>query len=141
VPGGFAPKPQSPAGSGSTVCRKILAQIPTVFGQLAFLASLRDAQTGRYSHEPLNRMLGSEDADRALCNSHHQVFSQWISSSLSEQMEDLDRYARAVGGRRQVLEEYRKFIPATARPVERQLYLTDLETLLELLRLEVSGAS
>jgi hypothetical protein len=36
---------------------------------------------------------------------------------------------------------YRHLTPPTAREVERQLYLTDLETLLELSRFEPGGAS
>jgi hypothetical protein len=119
--------------------RKTLSQVPTVFGRLAFLASLRDAATGRYSHEALLRILGPEDTDRALCNSHHQVFSEWLRFSLAEQKSDLDEYFSTTGISRQAL-EYRHLMPPTARDVERQLYLTDLETLLELLKYEHGGA-
>jgi len=85
-------------------------------------------------------MLGGEDADRALCHSHHKVFSQWIASSLEEQKADLDDYLRLAGGVTDVFRRYRNLPPPTAHEVERQLYLTDLETLLELLRLEQGGA-
>jgi hypothetical protein len=84
-------------------------------------------------------LLGAEDTDRTLCNSHHQVFSQWLDYGLGEQKADLDEYLRAGGGPRYAL-NYRHLAPATAREVERQLYLTDLETLLELLRFERAGA-
>lgn len=127
---------RSPAG---LVWRKTLSQIPTVFGQLAFLASLRDPASGRYSHEALTRMLGAEAADRVLCNSHHQVFSEWLGFSLAEQKSDLDDYLRAAGSPRHAL-HYRNLVPPTAREVERQLYVTDLETLLELLKFEHGGA-
>jgi hypothetical protein len=120
--------------------RKTLYQVPTVFGRLAFLASLRDAVTGRYSHETLLRLLGPEETDRSLCNSHHQVFSEWLRFSLAEQMADLDDYLTSTGGLRARF-EYRRLVPPTARDVERQLYLTDLETLVELLRFERGGAS
>ena len=116
------------------VWRKTLSQIPTVFGRLVYLASLRDEGTNRYDHASLSRLLGPEDADRTLCHSHHQVFSQWIGFSLAEQKADLDDYVRAVGGRKHLLQQYRNLVPPTAREVERQLYLTDLETLVELLR-------
>ena len=119
--------------------RKTLSQIPTVFGRLAFLASLRDARTGKYSHEGLSRLLSEEDTDRTLCNSHHQVFSEWLSFGLAEQKADLDDYLSASGGSRWAM-HYRNLVPPTARDVERQLYLTDLETLLELLRFENGGA-
>jgi hypothetical protein len=119
--------------------RRTLSQVPTVFGRLAFLASLRNPTTGRYSHEDLLRVLGPEDTDRALCNSHHQVFSEWLKFSLSEQKADLDDYLSAVGGSRDAF-DYHHLVPPTARDVERQLYLTDLETLLELLKYEHGGA-
>lgn len=119
--------------------RKTLSQVPTVFGRLAFLASLRDSTSGRYSHEALLRLLGPEDTDRALCNSHHQVFSEWLRFSLAEQKTDLDEYLSTGGGSRLAL-DYRHLVPPTARDVERQLYLTDLETLLELLKYERGDA-
>jgi len=119
--------------------RKTLSQVPTVFGRLAFLTSLRNAATGRYSHEELLRIIGPEATDRALCNCHHQVFSEWLKFSLSEQKADLDDYL-STGGRSRAAFHYRHFVPPTARDVERQLYLTDLETLLELLKYEHGDA-
>ena len=85
------------------------------------------------------RLLSQEDTDRTLCNSHHQVFSEWLGFSLSEQKSDLDDYLNVAGSPRDAL-HYRDLVPPTARDVERQLYLTDLETLLELLKYEHGGA-
>jgi hypothetical protein len=119
--------------------RRTLSQIPTVFGRLVFLASQRDSATGKYSHEALVRLLGPEDADRTLCNSHHQVFSEWLGFSLSEQKSDLDEYLSGAGTSREAV-HYHNLVPPTARDVERQLYLTDLETLLELLKFERGDA-
>jgi len=116
------------------IWRQSLAKIPTVFGRLAYLASLRNPETHRYIHSSLTAALGTDDADRALCNTHHQVFSQWIGFSLSEQKADLDEYLRTSGGRKDLMQQYRNLPPAAARDVERQLYLTDLEMLMELLR-------
>jgi len=83
--------------------------------------------------------LPGDETDRTLRNSHQQVFQQWISSHLAEQKSDLDEYLRTTGGPRYAL-PYRNLAPASARDVERQLYLTDLETLLELLRFEHGAA-
>lgn len=127
---------RTPAG---LMWRKTLSQIPSVFGRLVFLASLRNPETGKYSHEALTRLLGPEDTDRSLCNSHHQVFSEWLGFSLAEQKSDLDDYLMG-GGKVRQAPHYRNLVPPTAREVERQLYLTDLETLLELLRYEHGGA-
>lgn len=135
----FAANSQSARLPAATVWRKTLSQVPTVFGRLAFLTSLRDPSSGRYSHGELLRMLGAEDTDRTLCNSHHQVFSEWLNFTLSEQKADLEEYLNSAGGSR-LASKYRHFVPPTARDVERQLYLTDLETLLELLRYEDDAA-
>jgi hypothetical protein len=80
-------------------------------------------------------MVGVEITDRTLCHSHHHVFSEWLGFTLAQQKEDLDEYM--VASRAPLdLVPYRDIVPATAHQVERQLYLADLETLLELLRFE-----
>jgi hypothetical protein len=84
-------------------------------------------------------LLGPEETDRTLCNSHHQVFSEWLRFSLSEQKADLDEYLGTAGASREAF-NYQHLVPPTARDVERQLYLTDLETLLELLKYEHGDA-
>ena len=118
--------------------RATLSRTPTLFGRLVFLASLRNPVNGRYSHAALGG-IPTDDADRTLRNSHQQVFQQWISSGLAEQKSDLEEYLDAAGGPRNAL-AFRDLIPPTAHEVERQLYLTDLETLLELLRSEGGAA-
>ncbi len=117
------------------LCRKTLSQIPTRFGRLVFLTSLRDSLTGRYVHETLTNLLGLEDADRLLCHAHHRVFSEWLCSSLAEQKADLDEFLESEP-REVSLQECRFLAPPGAREVERQLYLTDLEMVLELIRHE-----
>ncbi len=120
--------------------RKTLSQIPTQFGRLLYLASLRDSQTGKYTHETLTNLLGTEDADRVLCHAHHKVFSEWLCFSLSEQKADLDDFLAS--SQRQIsFQECRGLVPAGAREVERQLFITDLEMVLELMRLALGGVS
>lgn len=120
--------------------RKTLAQIPTVFGRLVYMASLRDPETKQYVHHGLTSILGAEDAARTLCHSHHQVFAEWISFSLAEQKADLDEFLKTVPPRNLFIMQYVGLVPPTAREVEKQLYITDLETLLELRRYADEGA-
>jgi hypothetical protein len=69
-----------------------------------------------------------EEANRVLARSHGQLFSEWISFSLAEQQADLEQYytsqADGNGGHRSD-----HLVPAIAADAERQLFLTDLETL------------
>lgn len=104
------------------------------------MANLRDRETGLYSHPAISEALGAEGADRILRQSHYQVFSQWLVFSLAEQKEDLDEFLGEPAARER-LAAYRNLPPARAREVERQLYLTDLETLLELLIVEQGAVS
>jgi hypothetical protein len=89
--------------------------------------------TGEYDHESLSRLVGREIAHRILRQSHQDVFAEWLCCTLAEQKADLDEYLRC-GGASLHQVAYRTLPPETAHPVERQLYLADLETLLDLLR-------
>jgi hypothetical protein len=117
----------------------MLSPIPTLFGRLTYLASMRDPGTGRYAHPSLSRTLGPDEADQTLRQSHHQVFGKWLALSLEEQKSDLEQFLGETRGSRGPL-HYRELPPPGAREVERQLYFTDLETLLELLDAGRGGA-
>lgn len=121
--------------------RKILAQVPTVFGRLVYLAGLRD-NSGLYSHHALNQLVAGSESSQTICHCHHQIFTQWIGYTLAEQKSDLDDYLVSSGHSLNAFDLVfcRALIPQAAHEVERLLYLTDLETLLELLRLEHGGA-
>jgi len=128
---------RSPA---SDLWRHTLSQIPTTFGRLVFLSTLRDPNTGVYAHYGFAQRVGEQAADVALRQSHSQSFSEWLAFSLEEQKADLDLYLAGIDSdRRTILDTwrrtrpYRNLIPAAAMDVERRLYNSDLETLLELL--------
>jgi hypothetical protein len=136
---GFIANPDPARGPAAELWWKTLSRIPTHFGRLVFLSSLRDALTGRYAHEPLSQIVGREITDRTLRHSHHEVFSLWLGFTLAQQKADLDAYLMASHAPLDLV-VYRDIAPATAHQVERQLYLADLETLLDLLRFEHGGA-
>jgi hypothetical protein len=131
----FITRPEPAGGPAAELWRKTLSRIPTHFGRLVFVASLRDPLTGQYSHPPLSHIVGRDITDRTLCHSHHEIFSEWLGFSLALQKADLDEYLRGSESPLELV-PYRDIAPGTAHQVERQLYLTDLETLLELLRFE-----
>jgi hypothetical protein len=121
--------------------RNTISQIPTVFGRLVYLASLRNANTGRYEHHGLALVFGEEEANKALKSSHSAVFSEWLTFNLEQQKADLDLYLAGLYEDKRVildtwlrLAPYRNLLPASVRGAERRLYLADLTALLEILR-------
>jgi hypothetical protein len=107
---------------------------------MAFLLALRNPLSGRYAHPSLVENFGCEIADRTLSRIHHQVFTEWLRLNLAEQKADVDDHLRIAGIPASAL-SYRELVPASAHEVERQLYLTDLEVILQMISFEPGGAS
>jgi len=135
-------------GAAADLWRNTLSQVPSVFGRMVYLCSLRDPNTGLYEHYGLSQSFGEEEADQVLRESHQHSFDEWLCFNLEQQKADLDLYLSGLDGNRRVildtwirLSPYRNLVPSTTREVERQLYLGDLETILELLRAEYGVAS
>jgi hypothetical protein len=120
--------------------RNTLSQIPTVFGRLVYLASLRNSNSGRYEHHGLALVFGEEEANKALKKSHTRLFREWLTYNLEEQKSDLESYLSELAEDRQTvltnwsdLALYRNLMPLTLRAHEKRLYMTDLKALLELM--------
>jgi len=127
--------------AASDLWRNTLSQIPSVFGRMVYLASIRNANSGRYEHHGLALLFGEEDANKARKKSHSQLFAEWLAFSVEQQKADLDLYISGLfEDKRTVVETwlklapYRNLIPSTVRGVERRLYISDLTALMELLR-------
>jgi hypothetical protein len=128
--------------------RRTLAGIPTLIGRVAYLASLRNANTGVYEHFGISQRIGEDDADRVLRQSHMAVFQEWLCYGLENQKEELEEYLSGLNGdRREImanwitLEPYGTWVPAESRDVERKLFHDDLSVVLEILRTEYGVAS
>ena len=130
-------------GAPADLWRNTLSQIPSVFGRIVYLSSLRGSNTGVYEHHGLGLLFGEDEADRALRKSHDDAFADWLGFSLEQQRADLDLYLSALTGpRRQIVDTwlrlmpYRSMVPAAARRSERKLFLADFEALLHGLKYE-----
>lgn len=141
-------RPSLERGSAADLWRNTLSQIPTTYGRLVYLSSLRDQNTGSYEHHGLAAIFGEEEAANALRRSHEAAFREWLGFDLEEQKADLDLYISQLPvPKRTVVETWarvcphRNLIPAGTPAIERDLYLLDVETLLELLKNEYGVAS
>jgi hypothetical protein len=135
---------QEPAGD---LWRHTLARIPTLFGRLLYLASLRNRGSGAYEHPGLAQMIGDEEAGETLRRGHARVFQDWLCLNLEQQKADLQEYLAELPNPASVLAgwaastAYQGWAPSTAQDVERRLFTGDLETLLALLKREYVAAS
>ena len=115
---------------------------------MAYLASLRNANTGTYEHFGLSQKIGPNGVDRLIRRSHIDLFQQWLCFGLERQRRELDDYlADLEGDKREIvytwlsLGPYASWIPAESRDVERKLFYADLSAVLELIRRDYGVAS
>jgi len=69
-----------------------LSGISSVYGRLAYLASLRDPNSGQYRHHGLSTVFGRDDSIAAMRRSHEQIFREWLKLPLSGKTSDLREY-------------------------------------------------
>jgi hypothetical protein len=128
--------------------RRTIGKIDTLLGRLAYVASLRNVNTGTYEHFGLAEKVGAAEVDDLIRRSHLEIFQQWLCFNLERQKDELLEYfAGQEGTRREILSNwlvlgpYAAWVPADSRDVERNLFYTDLETVLEVIRNESGVAS
>jgi len=124
--------------------RASLSIIPTCYGRLVYLTSLRDPNTGRYEHYLLEETYGAGLAQAGLEGIHIQSYRSWIAMNLEQKRADLYLYLVSLSSdKRQVLQTwlmtapYRSLIPLHTQPVERDVFLSDMQILLDLLMNEL----
>lgn len=127
--------------------RNTLSQIPSTFGRLVYLSSLRNQNSARYEHHGLALIFGEDEANKALRRCHSQAFAEWLSFNIEQQKADIDLYLSALfTDKRTVLETwsrmtpYKNLLPNSARAVEKRLYLADFQAILDLLMNEYDVA-
>lgn len=122
--------------------QRALSHIPSSYGKLVYLASLRNPDTGRYEHFGLSMYPNSADANRALRRSHETVFQRWVNYSLEQKKTDLELYISTVEQveKAQLLDAwlrltpYKNLVPGAIQGPERQKHISDFEAILGLLK-------
>ena len=139
-----------------------LERLPSVFSRLLIFGSLRDANTGRYSHQGLCRSIGENPTHDLLTQSHEQVFGEWQAMRLPEQMRHLKLHLRELAdesesfgpGRKSKAfrighilttwartEPYRTFIPLSAPDLSRDAFLINIRSMVAILRERIEHQS
>jgi len=124
-----------------------LSVIPSQYGRLIYIASLRDLSSGRYEHAGLTALYPTEAVQQAVKKCHEEVFERILETPLQVQERDLrECFENMPGGMQSAvtnwsrLEAYRVLMPEESPDYLRELFCSNLRALLEILQLEFSSA-
>lgn len=116
-----------------------IRSLHSLLEQIAYVARLRDPDTGVYGSPAIPERPRAQEVHLALCHLHEKLFRKWLNLSLEGQKADLELYLAGFGPDRPAvirtwlnLESYRMLVPGSASPAERGLFFRDLKILLEL---------
>ncbi len=143
----FRPKGMFAKSALQDLEKHTLSRISTIYGQLAYLASLRDKNSGVYRHHGLSAAFGRDEAAQALRDAHDGIFLEWLNLSLSEKYDDLEKYLAGLESTaRETIQHWQQagipqtVIPQMASPAAREHFLSDMQVLLSGISLGSAGA-
>lgn len=120
------------------VTARTLASIPTEFGKLLYLSSLRDFATGDYVHEGLVARYSPEAVQQALGYCHEEMFLRVLEMPLEQQEWDLRACVEGLEGefwgklrRWRETEFYRLMIPSDSPEYLREIFLANVGAVLD----------
>jgi len=115
-----------------------LEPVPTCYGRLAYLDSLREPSSGRYVHQTLAGVYGGETVHNVIAQCHEEVFERLLEMPLSTQGDELRRYVSSLPGTTEenaliCRQKGKTWAPPRAPGYLTELYCSNLDVLLELL--------
>lgn len=137
----FKPKGMLERNALADLWKHTLSRIPTIYGRLVYLTSLRDPNSGSYRHHGLSAAFGREESTEALRKSHEDTFLEWLKLPLAAKDSDFRTYFQSVeespGAVVPYLARsvrYAGQAPDSAGHAQRRQFQLEMETLLDLLR-------
>lgn len=117
-----------------------MAALETPFERLVFLASIRDAYSGRYLHEGWAQAGGAEEIHAAARQMHQAAFSSLLQAPLRELSEAVRYHFQIVSGEEKAMarawletEPFRAMLPAGCSLMEREFFVSQMRLALALL--------
>jgi hypothetical protein len=144
----FRPRGAFERSASGDLWKNTLSRIPTVYGRLAYLASLRDTNSGVYRHHGLAGMFGRDETAKAIRESHRSVFYEWLNLPLAEKHEQIIGYLNSLEDSCSVVLDhwvsarpYKNLLPEGVRKMEVELFLRELDALMEIVRNDLRVAA
>jgi hypothetical protein len=129
-----------PKNACAEFVRSALSTLPSLLERLIFLASLKDLRTDEHAEQVLALKFGRAEVDRVLAEEHRAVFEAWLCLNLKDQASEMERYAAAQDAPSHAVFSawahdrlYQRLIPPGAIKAQRELFVTDMEVILDLL--------
>jgi hypothetical protein len=109
------------------------------FARLAYLASLKNPSTKIYAHDRLSAVYGPKPVGESLAECHEELFERLLEMPLAQQEEELHQFLGTLPegvqeGIRHCLGRIEDWIPSEAPGYLKELFRSNLNALLELLR-------
>jgi hypothetical protein len=76
---------------------RTLAVIPSDYGKLYYVNSLRNLNTGRYQHDGLADLYSEDSVQVALAQCHEEIFARILEAPLRQQERDLRKCLEVAG--------------------------------------------
>jgi hypothetical protein len=116
-----------------------LEPLPSCYSRLAYLYGLFHSPSGKYVHEPLAVVYGAANVHVVIAKCHEEVFERLLEMPLNAQGEELRIYLSSLSGTAGkdsviCVQNAKKWVPPRAPGYLTELYCSNLDVLLELLR-------